>query len=105
MKKLTVILIITSLFAIFAVVLILINQNRNSLEPSLYTGKIICDATDPKLCKTDQDCICIENTGCFMGNKDYYQECVDKTGACRDLCVGWEQKPVKCINNKCSISY
>ena len=36
---------------------------------------------------------------------NYFEKCVDKTRGCFDFCVGWGQKPVKCINNKCSISY
>ena len=103
MKKVSIILIIFILIAV-AIVIVFINQKKTYPESS-NTENIICDVTDQKLCKTDQDCICIEHAGCFMGNKNYYEKCVDKTGGCFDFCVGWGQKPVKCINNKCSISY
>lgn len=72
--------------------------------------KIICGITDSLYCRVDSDCICVDaettyNAGCFLGNKDYYERCVDKTGTCMDFCTGWGQPPVKCIKNKCTNNY
>lgn len=64
-----------------------------------------CRATNPLYCENDNDCICIEDAGCFLGNKNYYEKCADKTGLCMDFCTGWGQPPVKCINNQCTNSY
>lgn len=70
---------------------------------------LVCGKTDPKYCKTDEDCICagdgMKYPGCFMGNKAYYERCEDKSMSCTDNCQGWGQPPVKCVNNRCSNSY
>ncbi|MFC2143292.1 hypothetical protein ACFLQN_02745 [Candidatus Aenigmatarchaeota archaeon] len=100
MKKIPIISIIIVIVVLIGVV-IFINLNTDNLN----TDNIVCDITNPTLCKTDQECICIEHDGCFMGNKNYYEKCEDKTFACLDFCHGWGQKPVKCINNKCENIY
>ncbi len=66
---------------------------------------LFCKDSDPLSCQTDADCLCTEVNGCFMGNKDYYNRCEDKSIGCDDFCAGRGQKAVKCIENKCSIMY
>lgn len=66
---------------------------------------LFCKESDPLACQTDADCLCTEVNGCFMGNTNYYNRCEDKSIGCDDFCAGRGQKPVKCIENKCSILY
>ena len=70
---------------------------------------IICGVSDSLYCESDSDCICAdaesEYPGCFLGSKNYYEKCINKTDICMDFCTGWGQPPVKCINNQCTISY
>ena len=60
---------------------------------------------DKKYCETDNDCVCggFDTDGsCFMGNKLYYNEHVDKTGICPDFCGGFGGNLVlKCVDSQC----
>ncbi len=105
MKKRTIMPIIIVIILVVAIITISIKQDRTNQKSSLNAANIVCNITDSKLCKNNQDCICIEHAGCFIGNKNYYEKCIAKTGGCFDLCMGWEQKPAKCINNECSQDY
>jgi len=62
-------------------------------------------APDKKYCETDNDCVCggFDTDGsCFMGNKLYYNEHVDKTGICPDFCGGFGGNLVlKCVDSQC----
>jgi hypothetical protein len=79
------------------------NNKKITLE------NIVCWKSDPIYCDTDNDCICADDStqypGCFTGNKSYYEKCEDKSMSCTDHCQWWGQRPVKCINNKCSNRY
>lgn len=54
-------------------------------------------------CDDDSDCICT-NKGCFLGNIEYYELCIDKSLQCEDFC-GWAGAPAACINQNCTIDY
>ena len=62
--------------------------------------------TDKLSCNSDSDCVCggidkLDNN-CFLGNKDYYNQFVDKEKQCPDFCNGIANNlEVKCIENKC----
>jgi eight-cysteine-cluster-containing protein len=63
--------------------------------------------TDKLSCNKDSDCICggIDNNdkNCFIGNKLYYEEYVNKDKACPDFCGGKEgNSELKCVENKCT---
>jgi len=64
--------------------------------------EIICDVSDPLYCKNDQDCICRER-GCFMGNKYYYEKCINKDKLCFHHCGFYGLTIIsKCSQNKCT---
>ncbi len=65
---------------------------------------IKCYLKDKTYCEQDSDCICSGN-GCFVGNMRYYNSCVNKDYGCVDLCGGWFQSPVACIENHCTLNY
>ncbi|MBU2456504.1 hypothetical protein KKB73_01120 [Patescibacteria group bacterium] len=65
----------------------------------------ICGISDPLYCENDSECICTQDAGCFLGNKNYYQKCINKAERCADWCTGWSQPPVKCISNQCTNTY
>lgn len=61
-------------------------------------------------CEEDEDCICggvDERTGrCFLGNKLYYENYVDKSEQCPDFCGGPDgNMVVRCVDNRCVQMY
>jgi eight-cysteine-cluster-containing protein len=65
-----------------------------------------CELMDSSYCEIDLDCICggIDTVSgeCFLGNRDYYESCVNKTGQCPDYCGGIAGNlEVRCKNNNC----
>ena len=69
----------------------------------IYSEKTLtCETLDPLYCEKDEDCICEQLRGCFMGNKYYYEMCIDESRkssmSCQDLC---SQELCRCVNNKC----
>ncbi len=62
--------------------------------------EVNCNTMEPNYCENDEDCVCMEN-GCFTGNKNYYDKCVDKSNMCYDLCYGWGQPAPTCVNQRC----
>lgn len=60
---------------------------------------------DPFYCQSHDDCICTDLEGCFLGNKEYFEKCVNKERGCLDYCAGWGQPPVKCFYNQCTNDY
>ena len=68
--------------------------------------KVECSAINSNFCEKDSDCVCggkdIIASGCFFGNVQYYEKCVDKTKECPDFCGGITGNlQIKCENNKC----
>lgn len=61
-----------------------------------------CKSLDSSYCNNDEDCICT-TLGCFSGNKNYYESCVDKNRMCTDFCYGWSEifREI-CENHKCT---
>jgi len=63
--------------------------------------------TDKLSCNKDSDCICggVDNQdkNCFLGNKEYYEEYVNKEKVCPDFCGGIAGNlELKCVENKCT---
>jgi len=65
---------------------------------------IDCSTMEPKYCEKNEDCVCMDN-GCFLGNKKYYDECVDKSQVCYDFCYGWGQPTPTCVAQRCVMRY
>jgi len=68
-----------------------------------------CELTklpDKKYCDTVDDCVCggFDTDGsCFLGNKLYYNEYVDKTGVCPDFCGGFHgMLKLACVDHQCT---
>ena len=68
--------------------------------------KFRCENLDPKYCERDIDCICEQRRGCFMGNKNYYESCINESIKsslmCLDMCM---QELCKCVDNKCDCGH
>ncbi len=113
MKNSTIYIGVIIIIILVSGLVIFFNYNiTNKAKPASTNSildNIVCDTTDPKYCKNDGDCICAsaqtKYPGCFIGNKDYYEKCKDKSSSCFDLCEGWGQPLVKCVNNKCTNRY
>lgn len=56
-----------------------------------------CENLDPQYCKADEDCIC-ESKGCFIGSKNYWNKCTDKSMGCLDKCP----QDCNCVNSRCN---
>ena len=59
-----------------------------------------------EVCTTDSDCICggmdANTERCFLGNKDYYENYVDKSKDCPDFCSGIAGNLVtRCVDKRC----
>jgi len=54
-------------------------------------------------CEKDSDCI-YSGAQIFVGNKNYYETCIDKVGTFISITPLWEP-PVACIDRKCTINY
>ena len=80
----------------------------NGLQlPACIDGQCqLVQLPDKDYCEKDSDCVCggFDTDGsCFLGNKLYYNEYVDKTGVCPDFCGGFHGTlEIKCVNNKCT---
>jgi len=65
-----------------------------------------CEDSDPRYCEHDGDCVCEQSKGCFMGNKNYYENCINESRKsswmCLDMCT---QELCGCINNKCDCGH
>lgn len=61
---------------------------------------------DHLYCEKDEDCICEQDKGCFMGNIKYYKLCVSNerksTTSCQDVCA---QQQCKCQDNRCDCGH
>ena len=72
------------------------------LPEKVVEEEIICGVSDPLYCKNNQDCIC-EAAGCFMGNRHYYDKCIDKEKICLDYCgLPGLTLISQCIRNRCT---
>ncbi|MBN1618986.1 hypothetical protein JW887_06650 [Candidatus Dojkabacteria bacterium] len=113
MKKEILLVIIISSILVLALIatsigLFIINNNQDNKKhdpADRPAEEIVCGKSGMTYCETDQDCICVDGAGCFMGNKEYYDKCEDKEMICDDYCEGWGQKDVKCIKNECKNIY
>ena len=67
---------------------------------------LTCETLDPQYCEKDEDCVCEQLRGCFMGNKYYYEICINESikssMSCQDLCM---QELCRCVNNKCDCGH
>lgn len=68
------------------------------------------DPLDKTSCEVDTDCICdgidADTGNCFLGNKEYYAEHVDKKSQCADFCSGIAGNlVVRCVNNECTQTF
>lgn len=91
-------------FVPFVVMLLLLTACAPSGAPA--KDDEVIPEEDRLFCETDDDCVCggvDEATGrCFLGNRDYYEEHVDKSGECPDFCSGINGNlVVKCVDNTC----
>lgn len=59
---------------------------------------------DPYYCRTNEDCVCSE-TGAFIGNKRYFEYCVDKAINDDQFCTGQSKKQAVCFENQCVNDY
>ena len=67
-----------------------------------------CPTTDKLSCETDNDCVCggIDpiTTDCFVGNKNYYDNFVNKEQDCPDFCTGIDGRlHTLCLDNTCQL--
>ena len=62
-----------------------------------------CAGTDPATCESHADCVCVDDDGCFLGNKAYYERCEDKEYGCPDFCG--EMPVPACIEHQCTHNY
>ena len=61
-------------------------------------------------CEIDDDCTCggidLRDGRCFIGNKLYYENYVDKKKECPDFCTGIDGNlKVRCVDSKCIQMY
>lgn len=83
MKKTTIRSIITLIIVIAIITTVVIIKKQNIT----ITNDLFCKESDPLSCQTDDDCLCTEVNGCFMGNTTYYNICADKSIGCDDFCA------------------
>lgn len=62
-----------------------------------------CAETDPAYCESHADCVCVDDSGCFLGNRTYYDRCEEKEHGCPDFC-GYASPPA-CIQHQCTHNY
>ena len=61
-----------------------------------------CATFDPEYCNHDEDCVCRQYRGCFMGNKGYYENCINETRKCTVSCLDMcDHEQCRCVNNSC----
>ena len=62
-----------------------------------------CEAMDPLWCSLVSDCICTADQGCFAGNNDFHEACVNDGYECADLCTvkGGAECWFDCIDSQC----
>lgn len=80
------------------------NLPKNFFEIRSFCKNAVLNRT---ACSIDEDCVCSE-LGPFMGNRHYYEFCVDKNRRMDylvDWCGGPGKKPPACINNQCTNQY
>jgi hypothetical protein len=62
-----------------------------------------CAETDPAYCESHADCTCVEDSGCFLGNRTYYERCEEKEHGCPDFCI--HAPSPACIRHQCTHNY
>lgn len=79
-----------------------INQPMIEIGPP-EVKTVDCKELEPQYCQKDEDCVCKQEKGCFMGNKKYYFVCIKESRkssqSCQDLC---SQELCECVNNTCN---
>lgn len=83
--------IVAVLFLFTIAVIIVVGSEKFGID---------CKTMKSDYCEKDEDCVCMDQ-GCFLGNKNYYDKCVDKSEMCYDFCYGWDQPKPACIEHRC----
>ncbi len=62
-----------------------------------------CSLMDPNWCAVVSDCICTADSGCFAGNVDFHDLCVNHGYQCADLCTvkGGPECWFDCVDSQC----